>query len=292
MKKCVYLSNPAIQAFTEWFAEELNQPKYPHAYLSARGRSYAFAGVADAMQQYDWSFRFEDGDGKLWEGHTLAENQSALDHLSHHLQQALADGNDEATRVWCTTVMKWGGVMNGNAKWLADNQAGLAAHVAGVKAILDMDDDAGQYLTPIHRFNAGMTKVYSLLCSSFIIYDSRVAAALAWFVVRWCQETGRYEVPELLAFPCLPPKQDKNASLLKIRNPSVDGLRFPALVGAPKHAQWNLRASWVLDASLDKAKHADFGNNLRALEAALFMWGYDLGNRAGQRQVKAMEAAL
>lgn len=40
------------------------------------------------------------------------------------------------------------------------------------------------------RFNAGMTKVYSLLADSLIIYDSRVAAALGWIVVKYCQAPG------------------------------------------------------------------------------------------------------
>ena len=42
----------------------------------------------------------------------------------------------------------------------------------------------------------------------------------------------------------------------------------------------NLRASWILAETLRKSKEACFhrkSDPLRALEASLFMWGYDLG---------------
>ncbi len=278
MHKSDFLQLPAVSAFVEWFALQLSKPTYAHAYKTARGKAYTFDGLGAAMQQYDWRFKFHDGDGKLWQGTSLAQNQAALDHITGHLQQALAVGDDEAARTWSTAVMGWGGVMNGNAKWLSENVDGLAAHISGVRDILDLQDDADAVLKPIHRFNAGMTKVYSLLCSRFIIYDSRVAAALAWFVVKWCQETGLQQVPAQLAFPCLAAKEAANAGLKKVRNPSVADLRFPALIGASQHAKWNQRASWVLDAALAKAGGTGFGDNLRALEAALFMWGYDLGS--------------
>lgn len=278
MEKVVYQQSAIVENFIQWFSGELKNSDCCHFYRTARGKVYAFDGLEAAMQQYDWRFKFHDGDGKLWQGTSLAQNQAALDHITCHLQQALANGDDEATRIWSTAVMGWGGVMNGNAKWLNENVDGLAAHISDVRDILDLQDDADAVLKPIHRFNAGMTKVYSLLCSRFIIYDSRVAAALAWFVLRWCRELGLSQVPELLAFPCLPAKQAVNARLKKVRNPSTASLCFPALIGATEHAKWNLRASWVLDAALARAGETRFGDNLRALEAALFMWGYDLGS--------------
>lgn len=284
MYKSEFLKSPVINAFVEWFAEQLSRPTYPHAYKTAHGKTYTFDGLEAAMKQYDWRFKFHDGNGQLWQGNSLAQNQAALDHINYHLQRALAAGDDEATRIWSTAVMGWGGVMNGNSKWLSENVGGLSAHITGVRNILDQQDDADTVLKPISRFNAGMTKVYSLLCNRFIIYDSRVAAALAWFVSKWCSESGRHQVPEMLAFPCLPAKEAANARLKKVRNPSTTDLRFPALIGAHQHAKWNQRASWVLDAALTKAATGTcFGDNLRALEASLFMWGYDLGTSCAQQ---------
>lgn len=61
--------------------------------------------------------------------------------------------------------------------------AGLANEIDSVKTILSGNDDNSAL--KVRRFNAGMSKVYSLIVADFIIYDSRVAAALAWFVARW-----------------------------------------------------------------------------------------------------------
>lgn len=39
--------------------------------------------------------------------------------------------------------------------------------------------------------NSGFTKLYSLIFDKFIMYDSRVAAALAFLVMRYEAATGR-----------------------------------------------------------------------------------------------------
>ena len=76
------------------------------------------------------------------------------------------------------------------------------------------------------RFNAGMTKVYSLMCDNFIIYDSRVAAALGWLVMKYCRdrkltalEPTRFRISAsssgkllILPPPALSSFQDRNQS--------------------------------------------------------------------------------
>jgi hypothetical protein len=142
--------------------------------------------------------------------------------------------------------MMWGGVTNGNVAWLRSNVVGLAKEIDTVRKILAGKDDDFTYLKPIRRFNAGMTKVYSLLVPDFIIYDSRVAASLAWLVATWCISTGKVCVPDELAFPCMPPKEGDNPKIRKSRNPSCNSLQFPYMNGnVRRHAKWNMRASWI-----------------------------------------------
>ncbi len=131
----------------------------------------------------------------------------------------------------------------------------------------------------VGRFNAGMSKVYSLLVDKLIIYDSRVAATLAWLVAMWCQETSKLLVPPLLQVRCLRPKEDVRATAHKLRNPSCLHFSFPWVNTPAQHVRWNLRASWILSSALASSKVAKFHDDtqpLRALEAAFFMWGYDL----------------
>ncbi len=127
------------------------------------------------------------------------------------------------------------------------------------------------------RFNAGLSKVYSLLLDDFVIYDSRVAAALGWLVVRYCHAHQLSAVPGTLAFPWSSGREAASVSDAKRRDPSDGKYQFPRLGDARLHARWNLRASWLIQALA--ARLPDFCNlpdGIRALESSLFMWGYDL----------------
>ena len=48
--------------------------------------------------------------------------------------------------------------------------------------------------------NSGFTKIYSLYINDFIIYDSRVGAALCYLVKLYCIEQKQGGVPSLLKF--------------------------------------------------------------------------------------------
>jgi hypothetical protein len=123
-----------------------------------------------------------------------------------------------------------------------------------------------------------MTKIYSLLVDDFIIYDSRVGAALGLLVVRYCQAQNLSTIPPLLRFPWAP-ANETNTVAPKNRNPSIGNLCIGQIRRAEEHVRWNLRASWLLRELVGKSQQfSEQGNSLRALEAALFMIGYDLGN--------------
>ena len=65
-----------------------------------------------------------------------------------------------------------------------------------------------------------MTKIYSLLVDDFIIYDTRVAAALGWAIVKYCREQKLEELPEYLRFPWGAAKEAPKTLRPKQRNPS------------------------------------------------------------------------
>jgi hypothetical protein len=168
-----------------------------------------------------------------------------------------------------------------NGLWLAEHEHGLAEYFASRANLFGNNADDSS-LVDIGRFNSGMTKIYSLLVDDFIIYDSRVAAALGWAIVKFCREKDLQEVPECLRFPWAPAKETPNAQRPKWRNPSVGNLQFPRLQYGVEYARWNQRASWLLSevVSITNTSFAEFNNITlcsRALEAALFMIGYDLG---------------
>ena len=137
------------------------------------------------------------------------------------------------------------------------------------------------------RSNAGFTKIYSLLFDDFIIYDSRVAATLGLFVVKFCRERKYTSVPDELNFGWMPPKEDKRSTSPKKRDASVanGSYDFDRANTEAKHAWSNIRANWIFSSLLERSpKESLFAalpnkqDRLRALESAFFMIGYDLGD--------------
>jgi len=295
MLKGDYLNNADVKDFTKWLATALNDKSITHSYTMPGDKQINFSGLEDALYQYYWRFKVQiPGKQRKREGEDYAASAEVLTILSQGLSNSIRLANlpekNPAIRDWSIAVMKWGGVTNGNVKWLNANVNNLADKIEDTSNILRGNNDDLNILRPvITRFNAGMTKIYSLLLEDFIIYDSRVAAALAWLVVCWCRENRLAAVPELLQFSCMPPNQDNNARIQKIRNPSNGGYSFPWMNNNPsRHAHWNLRASWILAKAINTSKGTRFHahiNPLRALEAALFMWGYDLGQNSPNKTV-------
>lgn len=282
MKKLDYQGCGSVTEFAAWMAQKLrDDADMPHRYTVARtGKDTVFRNLAAAFHSYHWPFRENKGDLAR---HTFAENAAALGGISKRLRNALEAGDKDAVLVECLRVMYWGGVSNGNADWLRENVDNLVGQLRETSMLLEGDDDHqfASLKRPL-RFNAGMTKVYSLLNDGFIIYDSRVAAALAWLVLVWAYESKLNSIPAELQFACMSAKEGMNARIKKCRNPSAGNFTFVALNNHhERHAQWNMRANWLLAAVLDQvqANTSPFGSGAdapRKLESALFMWGYDL----------------
>lgn len=276
-----YLSISVVDDFINWLAVNLDHPTLlAHAYIDRRRGKKVFKGLHDACSQYHWKHQ-----GALHTpgGTSLASSHATVSALGDALQSAVKAGNDLDALVASTDVMTWGGVRAGNVRWLTINHSGLAQTLASTSAALASDNLGHPLLTGNKqlRFNAGMTKIYSLLVNDLIIYDSRVAAALGWIVVKYCQARHLSKVPSELAFPWAPAKEAKNAQSPKNRNPGQRPYLFPHLRSGEHHARWNVKASWVLAATLARAPGSVFNTfsivpALRRLEAALFMIGYDL----------------
>jgi hypothetical protein len=277
MKKNTYLDDPLVRSFVEWMGQHLRaESRLGHGYARPGQPPLHFANLAEALELYEWDFSFLRIDGRRCAGRSFADNAALLDEFQRRLRRATADGVDADVCDAAVEVMRWGGVAARNERWLRANEAGLAECLARVGTALAQEDDAAD-LGATLRFNAGMTKVYSLLLDYFVIYDSRVAATLAWFVANWA---GERDIPDTLRFPCMPAKEAPKTVRRKLRNPRPGREGFPLLGHRPHtHAKWNLRASWILRALLEANPGTAFGEGTagsRRLEAALFMWGYDL----------------
>ncbi|CAD6559558.1 hypothetical protein LMG27952_06894 [Paraburkholderia hiiakae] len=285
MTKDEYLTGE-VKKFVVWMSEHLDRKTFAHAYRNRKsGMKWECRSLYDAYVQYAWRHDAIDRLG-VEEGNTFTSNAKALAKLQSDLLAALDStcSNRDAAAA-AIDVMIWGGVRRGNVNWLLRNEAGLVKLINATRLAFEAGDTTHAILKSGElRFNAGMTKVYSLVCGDFIIYDSRVAAALGWAVVKYCRSRGISRVPDGLRFPWAPGYEATNARAPKQRNPRDGDLTFPRLQSGPMHAEWNMRANWILTDVLAQEDSrlssfsliADEGTRLRALESALFMIGYDL----------------
>lgn len=286
MTKDEYLKG-APGEFAQWLAARLADKAITHSYVRRDGELIELAGLEAGLARYDWPFDLElPGFDGRFKGSTYLEAEPVLEHIHQGLADALSKADPtertEATRDWALFVLEWGRVTARNKAWVFKHQASLPSILSQTaNALRQGDDDVifsrGQRLV---RFNSGMSKIYSLLVPDFVIYDSRVAAALGWLIVHWCRDTGQLEVPETLRFRWLPSRQPAGSRRALLRNPSVGGLKFPRQWSSARmYARSNLRASWVLSEALRQSEGTAFHaarKPLRALEAALFTLGYDL----------------
>jgi len=296
MNKTNFLSDNDTTDFTNWLALVIAGTKGLH-FTHAPGVDGTDATLAAAKNRYCWPTRrtaiiIPGSSITLTRDASLQRNQEVLDELSNGIRACLNSKtqNEEDLAGWVRAIMVWGGVYTkkinggGNAGWLEEKvKKGVLADY--LKRILQsLADPSGDLTEDDLRSNAGLTKVHALILPDFVIYDSRVAAALAWLVQKWASECRVLPIATHLRFACM----KANTSIANPKQRSPDQAIFPYFAASGHirkhrmHATWNLRANWVLREALDKAMNragaesAVSFQSVRDVEAALFMMGANL----------------
>lgn len=286
MKREYYLQGEVTE-FTDWLAERLCG--HPIKF-SVPGNSRSYQTLADALNAYCWPLMAVAGRvnpdehypyihplvPRLPAKSNLAANAVVLGIIQEALRGAYHNGSSQINELAgaVAAVLHWGGVYTttkngGNKPWLQNNYPHLLSILEAVVNDHARDDDRSE-ISDL-RFNSGMTKIYSLLIDDFIIYDSRVAASLAWLVLNWwVSDMGRQadKLPEQLRFGCLM----GNGKAQGHRNPEKS--IFRTISSRPgDHYMWNVRANWILASAHSKAGTDSKFGSLREIEAALFQMG-------------------
>jgi hypothetical protein len=220
-------------------------------------------GLADAGSKY------------TWHGKNFTENKAEFDRLAADLQSAIQrDSNSDVCTV-LRTIMHWGGLDNnyrqkGTFDWIERNADEISAKLSNVvdlikdeRASLDSFDGVNLIM------NSTMAKIVSLADpeQQLVAYDGRLGGALGYFVARFTEEREihQYDVADQLLFAV-----DREPK----RTPDTNRIRFPALFGKTRdlrHATM-VRSASQLIWQVAKECHA----SPREIEAALFMWGYNV----------------
>jgi len=285
MNKTEFLNTKSVKEFINWIQDKLDKPgSFSHSYNMKRpAMNWSCDSIYSAFENYRWPFSATDPIYKSRvSGNTFNESTSFLSQLSAGLRQSVEMADNELCRNYCLSILEWGGVLNKNdirVSGLGDN---ICQYLLGVKDALRPDMcHIDTYLNSM-VMNSGFTKIYSLFIDDFIIYDGRVGAAVGLLVRKYCEDSNLDNVPRELAFAWGKGKESTyRSSLENKRNPSLGKYAFKELLNNPqRHTENNIRANWLLKELLNKTyskfNKLDKALQLRALEAALFMIGYDV----------------
>ena len=281
MHKKQFLNDDFVCQFSDWLSLRLDSDELPHNWIDRRSKEkHFFANLFDAYSKFNWSFQCTLPDGQRVKGKSSKSNEKILCILSTLIRKALADNDDELALKSCISILEWGGVTANNRKWIQNQTPQLINYLKTLKKIILSERTEHPFF--IERFNSGMSKICSLMLDDFIIFDSRVAAALGMLIVKFCRASNLSTLPKNLKFPRMIAKESPGTENPKNRNPSTEDYVFPLVQHGSAYLNANIRASWLLEATLKKASLSNFHvlkDPLNALGSALFMYGYDLGGR-------------
>ena len=275
MNKNEYINDEHVNNFIHWIEPKLNN-NFRHEYQnSSNKRLWICNSIYDACINYNWkevSFK---------------ETTDILSSLKDDLNQSILNGNNKEVQLACLKVLHWGGVLS-TTNWdhiINNNQLILSLETA--KKILNPNSFNLKSPSIQIILNSGFTKIYSLIIDDFIIYDSRVSAALCHLIKLYLIENRENKIPDSLNFRFEEGRKGES------RNPNSKTLPFKfSKIRRYKQVEKkrindytdfqinNIKASWILKEILERTESSfdeiEASNRLRSLEAALFMIGYSI----------------
>ena len=171
--------------------------------------------------------------------------------------------------------MHWGGVDNKHRQkrtfeWIERNANEISAKLSNaIDLIKDEQASLDSFDGVNLLMNSTMTKIVSLADPEqrLVSYDGRVGGALGFFVARFVEEREihQYNVADQLLFAV-----DREAK----RTPETNRIHFPALFGNARDRCHASMVRWASQLIWQVAKECQASP--REIEAALFMWGYNV----------------
>lgn len=187
-----------------------------------KGATWKCTSLFSAYQQYIWPSSIKNLN---WNGRFFDETEVCLKELKDNLEKSININDGNNTRKICRQIFEWGGVDVEIRKNVSPNIKidipvyDLPQHLIDTKKYLNnlivngcsgsfnstYEDSKGHQIL----LDSGTTKIYSLICEKFIIYDGRVASALGYLVKRWWEEdkmqgknlqASYKEIPQCLKF--------------------------------------------------------------------------------------------
>lgn len=280
-----FLAQPDVRGFIDWLCLNLADLNVHLRFNPSRfvrgGIDRQVVGIEEVHALYCWETSWSDYQtGRLVRSDDWKSTSISLNLLRDRLLTAMANGCEATTYKACRAVLNWGGV-RGAVPFLnrLQQQGKLVQYLDSCRSLFVLN--GSQTLSQLNkhsiwRFDAGLTKIHSLLdATGSPIYDSRVGAAIAMLYALYRQSATESSV---LNFPTGAARGDQ------VRDPGELGFAkapqfFTRSVPGERWAQSQVELGWIVREALQRAPHLFSGSleeRCRSFEAALFMIGYDL----------------
>lgn len=287
MNRHEFLGQNNVQGFIEWLCRKISTISLNISIASSRfvpnGLVLNTQGVGDIFNNYQWTTRWTDCNGHAVLSSDRMSTKQSLAMLREWLKDAMNNNNQDELYNAALATLEWGGVRGAKQFLLNlknDNQ--LVSYLRNMQQAMILESAQLHNLNAnfVYRFDSGFTKIHSLLSVDGLpIYDSRVAATIAAFVYLYRQETGG-NIDNLL-FPVAEARGNQIRNLKCLNGGNV----FPNLYanGDASYSNWakaQVKLGWIMSSMLTQTNlfinEEGIQNRMRALEASLFMIGYDL----------------
>jgi hypothetical protein len=284
MNRDPYVNSQIVKDFISWINTKEPQ-SFIHNYQALKPRKdWQCHSVYHAYEAYGWPFSsFDSTQGNIpIKGSSYPQSEQFLTKLSMGIKQAVTEGSEEAALNHCHAIMQWGGVLRRNKMAIQrfKENVPLTQRLCEAQQRLNPSTFCLDGKIDDLFINSGFSKVYSLLIDDFVIYDSRVGAALGLLVRHFCEENNLTAIPEELCFAYADAPVAKGHEQGKnVRNPGMGAYVFPKLNNnTSRYILNNMKANWLIKAIVSSENSSfnqlEVSARMRALEAALFMIGY------------------
>ena len=280
MNKYEYLNNENVKGFINWVIPRISgEIEFFHQYVNQRNKSsWDCRSIYNAFENYNWKFSCNIPHIGKVSGSTFEESENALRTIEKGMRLSIQKENAPELLDYSTAVLEWGGVKRSNYDKLKNMGNNILPFFQNAIEKLNPETvNSNQDFSEI-IMNSGFTKLYSLIIDDFIIYDSRVGAALGLLIKQYLIENHIDKIPEVLNFAFGNARSTKSDSgKINRRNPGNKQYKFSTLTNDDKkHTLNNIYANWLIKELSDKSKFKYENNSVRKLESALFMIGYSV----------------
>ncbi|PKI17968.1 hypothetical protein [Colwellia sp. 12G3] len=262
-----------------------------------------FVGMDAITNAYQWAGKWEDSEGNFTESCDWFSTRKSLNELSKWFRGNIQSASSTDVFNHCNQILIWGGDRNpavGAGKFLLKLQGDIQHYLITTKNQLLLKTADISKLSEIFEMNAMLTKVHALASDDGLpIYDSRVAGAIACLIEIYRQNTNKpwNKLPDLLTFKAVDNAPRRRViGMNHIQKQVIDPGRITretTEAGKRKRSyDWassKVRLGWLMEEIIHASElkknsifkketlHDDSTTaQLHALEAALFMIGFDV----------------